>query len=77
MQSVHGQAQAHECESAYKNPWPALSASGNAVCQLCLLFCDVLGRSGVLILHKLAEKGSITSGRPGLAPGRNVEHCSI
>ncbi len=39
---------------------------------------DVPALSGVLILRKLAEKGSTTSGRPGIAPGRNAEHaCAL
>ena len=31
----------------------------------------------MLILRKLAEKGSMTSGRPGIAPGDNAENGSI
>jgi len=48
---------------------------GQAVCSSAWVYvvADIPSRLEVLILRKLAEKGSTATGRPGTAPGRNAE----
>ncbi len=78
MQSV--QAQAHGSDKAYRNRDQLCLQVGGAVCSSvwAYMVSDVSTLSGVLILRKLAEKGSTTSGRPGIAPGRNAEQvCAL
>ncbi len=76
MQSV--QAQAHECERAYRNSRPALPADEDGVCGSvrASVFFDV--QSVQESYPAKARREMLNDDRaPGTAPGRNAENSSI